>query len=465
MISDIINMSISKYSSEIIMLKKISAVIFILAILTVSVSANDGVMGRNGESVYLMDDSDVSMVSEDIVLTYPGRSIPSVECTFIFTNTGEAKTVLMGFPAMVKYDPHDLLNDPENLRLTDFTAFRNGIPVEVKELDGADIDNGYPYYTSWYVFEVTFDAGETLTMTHSYNLHLGGDSGGNIFMGYVLETGSSWKGDIEHSRVTFDISVFNAYAVQDILDTGFSPFRYPLSSLTYEEGKIIFDRRNFVPRHNIALWLSYWGIKDFHQIDDFRTEDEWESVAFFEAAPDYTESQLIEAYNNLSYQDKIIETIYLNTVLGLSETNTAPYVSEIRRNESDGFTVNVTDPDFDMDIESVLFQVISEHGKIVQEKSSYGSIYFGDYGTRIFNTKETRSGNSFEVTVKDHSGNTTVSIFNSYLDLVEVRQVNKPGDEIENPQTSATVQNGFLLSLVFLATGIFLVILRKKPVS
>ncbi|MBN2882086.1 MAG: hypothetical protein JXN10_01045, partial [Clostridia bacterium] len=223
------------------MIKKLTAIIFSLIILAVPVSANDGVMGRNGESVYLMDDSDVTMVSEDILLTYDSGMV-LVNCTFVFSNTGEAKTVLMGFPAMVEYDPYDILGDPENLRLTDFTAYRNGIQIEVNELDGADIDNGYTNFTSWYVFEVPFEAGETLTMTHTYDLHPWGDSGGNMFIGYVLETGSSWKGNIEHTKVTFDISAFNACAVQYILDTGFSSFQYPLSSLKYEDGMIVFEQ-------------------------------------------------------------------------------------------------------------------------------------------------------------------------------------------------------------------------------
>ena len=75
----------------------------------------------------------------------------------------------------------------------------------------------------------------------------------------------------------------------------------------------------------------------------------------------------------------------------------------------------------------MVFRVRSEHGTMVQESSTYGNTNFWDYGTRLFNTRVIRSGNSYEVTVSDYSGNMTNPYSTAVLTLLKSdKSANRP---------------------------------------
>jgi len=195
-------------------MKKLLIIIALLILTTfivVPVAANDASMGRNGETVYPMEETDVRMVSEDIYIKYNSGARGHVTCEFVFHNESEAKTVLMGFPAEEKI--YSTITTVDNVRLHDFTANLNGVPIEVKEIPGAEMEGDFSKYPSWYVFEVPFDAGQILTMTHEYNVSFTQYSMGQASVGYILETGSTWVDKIGHTKVTFDLSEINPWGI------------------------------------------------------------------------------------------------------------------------------------------------------------------------------------------------------------------------------------------------------------
>ena len=310
----------------------ICTLLILTIVIVIPVAANDASMGRNGETVYPLEETDVRMVAEDIYVKYIAETGSGhVTCEFVFENSGEAKSVLMGFPAEEKIWS-EALTTVERVRLRNFTANLNGIPIDVNEIEG-EVTGEFEKYTSWYVFEVPFNAGESLTMTHEYDVSFTAYSTGQIQLSYILITGATWGGEIGYTKVTFDLSEINPWGI-NLYDTDL------LSDFRYENGLLIFEKYDYIPDFNLEVMVNAYSAK----IYDGKTplsEEELSIKNFYENAPVQTKEELIQSYNELSTQEKFVETIYMNTVLGIAEEPFTPVVVGISFREPRVFLVHI----------------------------------------------------------------------------------------------------------------------------
>ena len=295
-------------------MKLLVRIILVIALILISLSsvyANDASMGRMGETVYPLHETDVTMVSEDIFIKFNAEdSSGNVTCKFVFANSGEAKSVLMGFPAAMKID-YEALTTEERVSLNNFTAFKNGVEIPVSEVESSEMEGDFTKYPTWYVFEVPFEAGETLTMTHTYDVNFTYFSEGSISIGYILETGSTWNDSIGHSKVTFDLS--------EIEPWGIEMYNYPTADdFSYSNGQLIFEKWDFKPDFNLEIMTNARYFRNYSGPWDL-SETAKERKQFLVESDQMTNEELIDAYNNLSYERKFIETVWLNGRLGMAD--------------------------------------------------------------------------------------------------------------------------------------------------
>ena len=454
-------------------MKRTVTLILLIAILFLSIPvyANDGYLGRFGETVYPMGSTDVTMVSEDIHIVSDGNVTADISCEFVFYNSGEDQTVLMGFPASHEFKD-DGLGSAENLRLHNFTAYRNGEEINVSEVEGSSLGSEYDTFESWFVFEVPFKAGETLTMTHTYDIGLS-VSGDTRMIGYILKTGATWAGPIGHARVTIDMSLFNAYGIFGIyndFDSKDRTERYftPISDLKYENGNIVFEKSDFEPTQNIEVWMTFKGLKDWWGIELFRDDVEWESVKFFDNAATMENDDLIKTYNDLSYTDKLFETIYLNTVLGLPDESYPPVVTESYDGDYWDIVAVVEDSNYDTySYCDITYK--DKNGNIVHTYKLLNHQNFGgfrDYGELLFVGNKPSNlpieGYTYEITAYDYAGNTSTTVFDQDGNIIK-QTVNGMIviENIPNPRTNESPVY-MVWALVLSGVGAVLLIFNKK---
>lgn len=204
--------------------------------------ANDCSLGRNPDGVYLLDNANVEMVSEDIIIDVEKGF---ATCTFTFKNKGEARNVLMGFPVS-QVRENDLLSSPERLIINNFTASINGSNIKVKTENsvhpqGLDIPSDIKY-DKWYTFNVSFKENEEVIVKNTYTFSKTIYSNSDIFVGYILETGRPWSGVIGHSKVTFKMGSIKPYEVA-----------YITGNLHYKGNDLVFEKYNLEPSYNISI--------------------------------------------------------------------------------------------------------------------------------------------------------------------------------------------------------------------
>ncbi|NLD49412.1 MAG: copper amine oxidase N-terminal domain-containing protein [Clostridiaceae bacterium] len=224
--------------------------------------ANDASMGRTPEGVYLMNNDQIAMTSEDIKI-YPFKGF--AECTFEFINYGEATEILMGFPATLKEDLVDpIMQDIERTALKDFTAADESGSIEVK------LEKGTPKYDDsnyslWYTFKVKFNKGEKKVIRNTYSFENTYYSNGDISTGYIIDTGAGWKDKIGHAKVTFFTPDTEAYEITSLRGD-------PYFSLG--DGVIIWERYDFEPAKNIEILINtILSEEHINRIDDHQYKD------------------------------------------------------------------------------------------------------------------------------------------------------------------------------------------------
>ena len=458
----------------------LAVILVILFVLTVSVQANDASMGRKGETVYPMEETDVRMVSEDIYVKYNVGSRSVVTCEFVFENAGEAKTVLMGFPAEEKIW-NEIMTEKEQVRLNNFTAALNGTPIEVSEVSGSELDGEFARYTSWYVFEVPFEAGQTLTMTHEYDIVFTSYSTGGTQVGYILTTGSTWNGNIGHTKVTFDFSDMNPW--------GITMNRYPsIKDFVYKDDLLIFEKSNYSPDFNLDVMVAFMCAKRFDDSanlseQDLRILEDWkldemtlEKKEFFEKAQGKTTEELISLYNDISDGDKFIETVYINTILGYQNEEASPTVLGLEFTPQKTYTAWIKDENFNME-KTAEFVMKYANGYTIYERllGNYGG--FGDFGTMIYKAvinddavREVIDNGwvySYDITISDLAGNTSTVTYTKD-ELVDGETMTSADNSEEddniavvNPETSTPNENSILIfSLIIF--GIVAMRYKKK---
>lgn len=222
----------------------VMATVFLLALFCCTpVYADDTNLGRTPEGVFPMHEKDVIMESEEITVDLEKNS---VECIFVFYNTGDSKNILMGFPGKLNYE-EDGPTDAANLEVYNFKTFVKGKELAVthekstKNIDGET--SGKLKYSEYFTFTVPFKAGEKVTVRNTYDFHPTNDSVGNVYSGYVLQTGAMWKDPIGSAKVTFKLGSIQPYELTKLKPGGFK----------FVGNELVWERKNFEPTYDLHI--------------------------------------------------------------------------------------------------------------------------------------------------------------------------------------------------------------------
>lgn len=222
--------------------------LFVLFVCS-SVYADDGSLGRTPDGVFPIQENDVEMESEEITVDLEKNS---VECIFVFHNTGESKNIYMGFPGKLDKSMGGELTEDLNLELGHFKTFVKGkaLPVirekSVQPYNAETLD--VSRYSEWFTFTVPFKADERVTVRNTYDFRPSYVSTGDVFTGYVLKTGALWKGSIGSAKVTFKLGKIQPYQVERLQPGGFK----------FIDNNLIWERNNFEPGYDLNLDYNTW---------------------------------------------------------------------------------------------------------------------------------------------------------------------------------------------------------------
>lgn len=280
-------------------------------------NADDAVIGRTPAGVYPMMDAVVEMVSEEIVIDMDRNT---VECTFEFRNTGEARDVLMGFPGKLREDLGSSFSDDVSLSLDNFKAYVNGEELTVKREKGIQPEISLPDYSEWFTFTVPFKAGETVIVRNTYNYVPSYNSIGDVITGYVLQTGATWKGKIGMARVEFKLGSIQPWQIEQLKPGGF----------VFEGNSIVWERKNIEPAYDLQVLYNTW-----HYSEDF--------LAMMEANDEDAGDILskIEKYKEIQQLAQAKDEVTLLAEYGIAAENRDPVLTAFIA----GFLPNTQIPD------------------------------------------------------------------------------------------------------------------------
>lgn len=205
--------------------------------------ADDTNLGRTPDGVFPLQENDVIMESEEITVDLEKNN---VNCVFVFHNTGSSKNVYMGFPGQLEGLNHENINVVD-LQIRNFKTFINGkgLPVaREKSLKKDTLVNLHMQdYSEFFTFTVPFQTNETITVRNTYDFTPTYDSIGNVYGGYVVETGAMWKGKIGSAKVTFKLGNMKPYQIEKLNPGGFR----------FEGNALVWERNDFEPKYNLQV--------------------------------------------------------------------------------------------------------------------------------------------------------------------------------------------------------------------
>lgn len=246
-------------------------------ILVPAVFADSANMGGTGNTVEVMDSSEVQMVDEVITIDVydgekeseyglVGNGYVEVEVLYTFENlTEEAITVSMGFPEDCGYDcwldAEDWVSYGdyvwESYKLFDFgAADADGGEFDVTFVNEIEADTEA---MNWYLYDVDFEAGEEKRIVNYYWLMPSSYKTGHWFS-YILETGASWKDSIE--SVDVYVNFHGDLSVYDVTQLGPEGYQYNLFG---ENDNVSWHFENLEPTEDDNLSVGYYppSLADF----------------------------------------------------------------------------------------------------------------------------------------------------------------------------------------------------------
>lgn len=229
------------------MIRNLTALILVVLLLTTQVIclADDGAIGKTPDGVFPINNTDIVMIAEDIHVNLDDGK---VTCNFEFKNTDKvAKKILMGFPAEWD-DSSEQAKNFLNYKMVfdNFKTFIAGKEIKVKKEKGLISKYNSPQgigYKSWFTFIVPFKAGQQIKIKNTYKTNPASDSIGDIFYGYILKTGASWKGNIGKAKVTFSLGEIKPYEIIEI-----NP-----KEMKFEGNNIVWQKDDFEPTFDLNI--------------------------------------------------------------------------------------------------------------------------------------------------------------------------------------------------------------------
>ncbi|MGE5550138.1 MAG: YARHG domain-containing protein [Bacteroidota bacterium] len=215
----------------------------VLFLCTLGPRADDGVFLGKGADIYPAEEAKIRLDYELLTVTHTegekGGNV-RVEALFILSNTGEARTVTVGFPEESGYSPEE--TDEQFPTIMNFTATVDGVPVGTVRQTLREPNEDFAF--DWaYLWRVRFGKGETRVIRNTYDYKPAFDSIGLHTVRYILRTGALWAGPI--GRI--DIVVR-------------SPIPVPwMAFVPYPEEYSHFHAANWEPDRDIDLSYRFWS--------------------------------------------------------------------------------------------------------------------------------------------------------------------------------------------------------------
>ncbi|MCX6644800.1 MAG: YARHG domain-containing protein [bacterium] len=192
----------------------ISLGIIFLAFASLPAWANDSSIDAVGGAVRLMEDgySPVAMRSAHITINLATQS---VECEYVFENTGEATDVQIGFPESGFGDVS--IPEGNETHFREFRSWVDGEEVRVTPMPAEESDG----YSRFWVKTVHFSAGQTREVRNTYFGITGGNVMGLSIFDYQVSPAASWKGRVGIIDVEVDMSGMGTFSLQSITPEGY----------------------------------------------------------------------------------------------------------------------------------------------------------------------------------------------------------------------------------------------------
>lgn len=247
---------------------RVPAAFFVLILVLASPAlADDASLGREGEAVRPIHNTQVRMVAEEVRVKllpaagvtpdrpfWPNRS--AVDVTFTFHNAGGPTRVLMGFPADAKRHEEDRAEFGDDWTLHDFAAYVDGQPVPARQEKGIQPEWGRSNldFPAWWTFTVDFAAGQTRTVRNTFWVKNLFWSNGHVRTGYILTTGAVWAGRIERAIVTVDLGEIPPHRIEKATPDG---YRFASDHV------LIWEFRDFEPAEDVEVIVAARYQDDF----------------------------------------------------------------------------------------------------------------------------------------------------------------------------------------------------------
>ncbi len=302
-------------------LLKLVTSLVILLVLTLLVFtpiyADDTNLGRTPDGVFPLQENDVIMEAEEITVDLEKNS---VECIFVFHNTGKRKSVYMGFPGQLEGLNHENINVVD-LEVKNFKTFINGKKLPVTREKSIKKDTlehlNMQEYSEFFTFTVPFEVDERITIRNTYDFTPTYDSIGNVFSGYVLETGAMWKDTIGSAKVTFKLGNIKPYQIEKLNPGGFK----------FEGNTLVWERKDFEPKYNLKVtYNTYRYSPDFYLYSDEPLKREIylkkNSYTIVEQLASKNDTKgLISLYNNAVKEYNSILALYIASFIPSDKIN------------------------------------------------------------------------------------------------------------------------------------------------
>lgn len=177
----------------------------IILVLAFAFFSNDGSWVQTGSVGQFKPNNQIQMVSEDVKIYLQDES-----AKFVFKNHGNATTVTMAFPDETYSQSSPAIKklvskvDGQITKTTYQQIEPQGNNEERDDVKGV------------WLKTVSFSANQTRTVTVDYEFDLAASVMNDRYLGYVLVTGATWRGNIEPCKVTVDWSKVKNYSKPDV---------------------------------------------------------------------------------------------------------------------------------------------------------------------------------------------------------------------------------------------------------
>jgi hypothetical protein len=221
---------------------------------TLPAQANDGVMGGAGSDLVPMKETDVSMVSEDIVLTYAAEYW-HVEADYVFRNNAkEPQALQLGFPEYrCEGEAAAGCLPQRSYHFENMVTSVRGKPVKHRKGRVKREHAWAPRLGNVWLFDLKLAPEEQVNVRHTYRVPASYDSSGGRATRYVTRTGALWAGPIGLARFRVRVPLRSeGFTGPDELE------RTSVTTVTVGEVKlaeVLYEVRDFAPDYDLSFYV------------------------------------------------------------------------------------------------------------------------------------------------------------------------------------------------------------------